>query len=353
MKTIRYLSILIGLFFCTACILFSAFKSGDQQVQEVEIVSPVPAEPEAVTLETDTLPLATETLPQPDFGTSARAYLEVLAGEIGDRLAGTGNETSAADFIQAKFEEFGYTTQTQWFTAYDDYEGASFGSSNIIAIKQGLSDQQIIIGAHYDSVDDDGSQGADDNASGVAVLLEAAQWVANVQTPYTIVFAAFGAEEEGLWGSANYVDELSRNELKNIIGMVNLDCLIAGDKSYVYGNEGPGSMRDWLLKDAQKRGLKVEGKTDEDMFNEDGTPCECSDFDAFEKSNIPYAYFEATNWDLSPDGMVQVDPQYGVDGEIRHTEYDTINYIDTTFPGRIDAHLKTFVTLLVDLVTQY
>jgi len=167
------------------------------------------------------------------------------------------------------------------------------------------------------------------------------------------VFAAFGAEEEGLWGSANYVDQLKSSERKNIIGMINLDCLIAGDKAYVYGNDGPGSMRDWVLDDAKQQGLKIEGKTDEDLFNEDGIPRECSDFDAFEKSNIPYAYFEATDWDLSPDGMVQVDPQYGVDGKIRHTKYDTLGYIDQNFPGRIDDHLKVFVTLLYDLVTQY
>ncbi len=353
MKVIRFLPVLVCAVFIASCIPFSFFLENESETEELGFITEGPIETEILPVASEPSALVAETISQPEFGTSARTYLEVLAGDIGDRLSGSGNETSAADYIKGKFEEFGYTTQSQWFTAYDDYEGTSFGSSNIIAIKKGLSDQQIIIGAHYDSVDDDGSQGADDNASGVAVLLEVAQWAVAVQTPYTIVFAAFGAEEQGLWGSANYVDELSRGELKNIIGMVNLDSLIAGDKTYVYGNEGPGSMRDWLLEDAQKKGFIVEGKTDEDMYNEDGTPCECSDYDAFEKSNIPFAYFEATNWDLSSDGMVQVDPKYGVDGEIRHTEYDTVEYIDETFPGRIDAHLNTFVTLLYDLITQY
>ena len=347
MKSIRLLALLACMLFLTACVLSSFSEADDATTQELEIST------ENLIPTTDSTGLQTETLSQNKFGQNARRYLEVLAGEIGDRLAGSGNEISASDYIQSKFEAFGYTTEIQWFTAYDDYEGVSIGSSNVVAIKPGLSDQQIIIGAHYDSVNDDGSQGADDNASGVAVLLETAELVFDKETPYTIVFVAFGAEELGLWGSAYYVDELNQSEQNKIIGMVNLDCLIAGDKAYVYGNEGPGSMRDWLLKDAQQKGLEVEGKTDEDMFYEDGSPCECSDFDAFEKENIPYAYFEATNWDLSPDGMVQVDPQYGVDGEIRHTEFDTIEYIDETFPGRIDTHLNTFITLLYDLVTQY
>lgn len=345
MKRYRLFAFLVSMMLLSSCTSFPFFNTDGIGHDETETITGEIA--------AETSVIETATPEQAAFGKSARVHLEVLAGEIGDRLSGSGNETSAAGYITDVFEEIGYTTETQWFMAYDDYEGTSFGSSNVVAVKQGESDQQIIVGAHYDSVDEDGSQGADDNASGVAVLLETAERVFDQETPYTIVFVAFGAEEEGLWGSAYYVDQLKRSEQKKIIGMINLDCLIAGDKVYVYGNEGAGSMRDWVLADAKQQGVKMEGRTNEDMFNEDGTPCECSDFDAFEKSNIPYAYFEATDWDLSPDGMVQVAPQFGVDGEIRHTEFDTISYIDKTFPGRIDDHLKVFSTLLYDLVTRF
>jgi alkaline phosphatase isozyme conversion protein len=352
-----HLSKLITLLCCltllSGCANYSSLFKNEPKPKATDSVSSEPLSAESGNGETSPQPEVSPTLTTRSFGQLARGHLDVLAGEIGDRLSGSGNETLAAEYIQGVFEEIGYTTEIQYFSAYDQGYGVNFASTNIIAIKKGLSDQQIIVGAHYDSVDQNGSQGADDNASGVAVLLETAEQVFDMETPYTIVFAAFGAEEEGLWGSENYVGQLKRSERKNIVGMVNLDCLIAGDKAYVYGNEGPGSMRDWVLEDAKGLGLRIEGKTDEELFNEDGTPCECSDFDAFEKSNIPYAYFEATDWDLSPDGMVQVDPQYGDDGEIRHTEYDTIDYLDKTFPGRINDHLKVFVTLLFDLVTQY
>lgn len=353
MRLLKIITLVCCAALASACVNYSSMFRNDLKPQITDSLAvdstPVTNGIGNITPESDPSPTPTTYT----YGQSARAHLEVLAGEIGDRLAGSGNETLAAEYIQDVFEEAGYSTEIQYFTAYDYGYGVHFTSTNIIAVKKGLSKQQIIVGAHYDSVEDDGSQGADDNASGVAVLLETAERVFDEETPYTIVFAAFGAEEEGLWGSENYVDQLNFIEKNNIIGMVNLDCLIAGNKTYVYGNEGPGSMRDWLLADAKRQGFTVEGKTDEDMFNEDGTPCECSDFDAFEKSSIPYAYFEATDWDLSTDGMVQVDPQYGDDGEIRHTEFDTIEYIDGTFSGRIDNHLKVFVTLLVDLVTQY
>jgi len=149
------------------------------------------------------------------------------------------------------------------------------------------------------------------------------------------------------------VERLSRAELDNLVGMVNLDSLIAGDKTYVYGDDGPGTLRDWLLEDAARRNFDVEGRTAAELNNPDGSPCACADYDAFESAGIPFAYFEATNWDLAPDAMTQVDPRYGDRGKIRHTEYDTIEYIDATFPGRIDHHLNLFVTLLVDLLSGY
>jgi alkaline phosphatase isozyme conversion protein len=353
MKTNRVLILFMCMAMLTACVHFPFSGNDEINTQITQAASDEPIIVETYSMVDDTPSGGLETSSPTDFGKNARLYLEDLSGDIGDRISGSENASKAAKYIEGVFEKIGYSTESQQFTGYDDYEETNFNSLNIIAVKQGLSDQQIIVGAHYDSVDEDGSQGADDNASGVAVMLETAERVFAEETPYTIVFVAFGGEEEGLWGSTNYVDQLDFSKKNNIIGMINLDSLIAGDKTYIYGNEGPGSMRDWMLQDAKKQGFEVEGKTDEELYNEDGTPCECSDFDAFEKSHIPYAYFEATDWDLSPDGMTQVDPQYGSNGEIRHTEYDTIEYIEKTFPGRIDDHLNVFSKLLYDLVTHF
>ncbi|MBP7687407.1 MAG: M20/M25/M40 family metallo-hydrolase [Thermoflexales bacterium] len=297
-------------------------------------------------------PAATARPIAPAAAIGARQHLMALAGTSSPRLPGSPEEAQAAQYILTTFKAFGYKTQVQSFpfTAEDNQD---LTSANVIALKPGRSSREIIIGAHYDSPED--GQGADDNASGVAVLLAAAEEVKSIDTPYTLRFIAFGAEENDLNGSRYYVEQLSKSDIQNVVAMINLDSLIAGDIAYVYGDAGtPDSLRDWLLKTAQNQGLELEGKTAKDMDNADGTPCECADYDAFQRAGIPFVYFEATNWTLGDqDGTTQVAVNYGEHGLIRHTRFDTIDYLEATFPGRIDQHLKLFTTLLVQALTQF
>jgi aminopeptidase YwaD len=83
---------------------------------------------------------------------------------------------------------------------------------------------RIMIGAHYDSVPF--SPGADDNASGVAILLEAARVCAEpgLALRRPVEFVAFGAEEEGCIGSCRYADHLRRADA-DVAVMVSLECL--------------------------------------------------------------------------------------------------------------------------------
>src|SRR5262249_7925303 len=63
---------------------------------------------------------------------------------------------------------------------------------------------KVLVGAHYDSVP--GTPGADDNASGVAALLECARIMALLESPTVTAFVAFNCEEDGLLGSADFVE---------------------------------------------------------------------------------------------------------------------------------------------------
>ena len=280
----------------------------------------------------------------------ARRHLEALADEIGPRLAGSKEESLAAAYIASAFAAYGYdvTPQNFVFWTEDDEE---LESINVVAVKPGESTKEIIVGAHYDSVDD--ADGADDNASGVAVLLAVAELLVDAETPYTIRFVAFGAEETDLDGSRHYVEMMSRTDRRNTIGMINLDSLIAGDILYVYGDAGSGTMRDWIISAAADEGFDLDARTAAELDNPDGTPCDCADYGPFQEAGIPFAYFEATNWDLSAGGMVQVDRTLGQRGYIRHTKYDTVAYIDTTFPHRIDEHFEVCIALLYDVLTQW
>ncbi|MDY0020613.1 MAG: M20/M25/M40 family metallo-hydrolase [Anaerolineae bacterium] len=289
--------------------------------------------------------------PETSYGSLAREHLEVLSEEIGSRLPGSPEEAEAAAYVEAAFEAYGYEVAVQPFSFVTENE-EELESVNVIAVKPGVSTEELIVGAHYDSSDE--AEGADDNASGVAVLLEVAELLQDVETPYNVRLIAFGAEEADLDGSRYYAGRMDDAEIQNTVGMINLDSLAAGDVAYVYGDPGPGTLRDWIMERAEEAGFDLEARAAEDMDEPDGTPCECADYGPFQEAGIQFAYFEATNWDLGEQGgMTQVDLDLGEEGVIRHTEYDTLEYIDTTFPERIDDHFDLFVTLLYDTLTQF
>ena len=82
---------------------------------------------------------------------------------------------------------------------------------NVLAEKTGVNDDNVVMaGAHLDSVL--AGPGINDNGSGSAALLEAAEQLANVKPQNTMRFAWWGAEESGLVGSTNYVNGLSQTE---------------------------------------------------------------------------------------------------------------------------------------------
>ena len=104
----------------------------------------------------------------------------------------------AADYLESQLTEYGYTVENQWF---------SETGRNLIAIKHGnvYPNEYILFGAHYDSMPSEGnSPGADDNASGTAVVLEAARLYSNMSSSYSVIFALWDEEEYGLIGSGYY-----------------------------------------------------------------------------------------------------------------------------------------------------
>ena len=100
-------------------------------------------------------------------------------------------------------------------------------SANVCGHKKGLIDRYIVIGAHYDTLPSDpGSEGirpgANDNASGVAMLIALSERLRNVETNHHILFVAFGGEEKGALGSSYFVNNPPCSLLK-IDRMINID----------------------------------------------------------------------------------------------------------------------------------
>lgn len=137
-----------------------------------------------------------------------------------------GDEThkDAIQYVTDKFEEYGYTVERQPFEYVDWDTGQAETGTNLIAVKEANlapTGDVLIFGAHYDGVA--GMPAANDNGSGLSVLLELARVLKDLPGDTEIRFVAFDDEEGGLYGSKEYVKRLT--DTRNIIGMVNFDML--------------------------------------------------------------------------------------------------------------------------------
>jgi hypothetical protein len=154
--------------------------------------------------------------------------VEELSGEIPTQVNNSNqtilnresnsNNEIAANYIENKFNSFNNLEVTN-----DIYSAGPLGGRNIIAKQEGhLTPNNIfIICAHYDSVAD---YCADDNATGVSTVIEAARILSEYCTENTIIYALWDEEEYGLIGSASWSEDANIDNL-NIAGVINLDML--------------------------------------------------------------------------------------------------------------------------------
>ncbi|MGE5709900.1 MAG: M28 family peptidase, partial [Nitrospira sp.] len=132
-------------------------------------------------------------------------HLHALVGERHPDSAPQGLR-KVAQYLSAQFSSYGWKTTSQHFRAW----GKVY--RNILAVKnpagRRLKDESapLIIGAHYDTVV--ASPGADDNASALTVLLEAACELQRAAVAHPVWLVAFCLEEQGLLGSQAFVSRL-------------------------------------------------------------------------------------------------------------------------------------------------
>jgi hypothetical protein len=195
-----------------------------------------------------------------DDGQTAIAVVRYLADDaLGGRLAGSEGERCAAAYIVNRFEQLGlkpagendtYFQEVPLASATNPHAPAGTGR-NIVALLPGtdpeLADEIVVIGAHYDHLGDGGfgslgdqgeiHNGADDNASGVAALLVAAERLTSGAAPARpVLFIAFTGEESGLIGSGFYAKNPTIS-LEGAQAMVNLDMVgrLESSPLIVYG----------------------------------------------------------------------------------------------------------------------
>jgi Zn-dependent M28 family amino/carboxypeptidase len=164
-----------------------------------------------------------------DISARARRIVEVLCRKFPSRNGlYAGNLSRAADFIEQEFTSLGMKVESQ---AYGTY---SSRVRNLIVEKRGQNDSkpQILIGAHYDTVVN--TPGADDNASGVAGLLELARLLRDYPNERTIQFVAFTLEEPPYFytpkmGSRVYAKRLKLDRIRLQL-MISLEMIGYGGK---------------------------------------------------------------------------------------------------------------------------
>ena len=194
------------------------------------------------------------------------------------RLAGSEGETKAAEFLSKKLKENKLKTEVQPFeynvklNPHED-NSTTIKSKNVIGYLDNKADKTIIIGAHYDHLglnqhhnstlmNSDGQihNGADDNASGSAAVLELARMLSKNKTTEkaNYVFALFSGEEDGLMGSKKLAEDV-KTKYPNVVAMINMDMIgrLNKDKDLTVGGVGTSPIFSELLKKLKPAGVNL------------------------------------------------------------------------------------------------
>jgi aminopeptidase YwaD len=156
-----------------------------------------------------------------------RRTLEMIVGERSP-FSSQRHLTAVESLIEKELGNYGLSVESDYFS----YRGKNF--RNIIARQSAQrGGSLIILGAHFDSVQ--GSPGADDNASGVAVLLETARLLARTRVRSQVLFCAFNLEELNMIGSGYFAKKLKSAGSK-IDAMISLEMV-------GYTDSRPGSQK--------------------------------------------------------------------------------------------------------------
>jgi len=278
-----------------------------------------------------------EPLVRPSRDPSAGRMMETVrflsAPEREGRGLGSRGHESAAEYIAKRFRDAGLLpagdSGDTFFQTWEEEAGEPSRKTtfrNVVGIIPGtnpeLAKQSVVVGAHYDHIgfgwpDVRGENkgklhpGADDNASGVAVLVELANELGRSFRPErTIVFAAFTGEEAGKRGSAHYVASEKRYPVDACFAMINLDTVgrLNGKKLLVLDS---GSAREWehIFRGAcYLAGVDVDmvqeelDSSDQGSFIEAGIPA----VQIFSGANVDYHRPSDTADKIDPDGLVKV-----------------------------------------------
>ena len=124
---------------------------------------------------------------------------------LGVKTTGSVNNANTLAWLKNKYTSYGYSANQ---IVEDPFTFGSTSSKNLVITKTGTlyPDKYVIICGHYDTIT---GPGTNDNGSGTSVILEVARILKDVPTEYSIKFIHFSGEEQGLYGSSHYANNVA------------------------------------------------------------------------------------------------------------------------------------------------
>ncbi len=306
-----------------------------------------------------------------DYGVKAYAYVRYMNDSLPRRINNheiTTDKTRLSEtrqWIISEMAGFGYSSPEYW-------QGENLGDeyTTLTFHKAGKSEKTIMIGAHYDCVD---TKGAEDNATGVGMVLELADRFKDVETNLSLDFCFYDGEEFlQMAGSYRVLADLrdyNPERYQNIFIGINLDSIGSGDRLHVYGGkygEDGVLYQSWgynmAMSIAADLGVELHEMPAGIEQYTPPTRSNASDHQYFYMQDLPYMYFEANAW-LKPDGTVgNPEKPYNynsslecfsdTNGRIIHTKYDDLDVLEELVPGRIEAHLRDCARVVSEIIRE-
>jgi leucyl aminopeptidase len=254
---------------------------------------------------------------------------------FGTRYTFSDSAKAAAGWLIEQFQEIGYSD-----VQLDTFQLEGRAQGNVVVTKPGGArwEEEVIIGAHYDSFVQGNADpmvsapGANDNATGVAAVVEVGRLLRDVSLTRSVRFVLFAAEEVGLRGSADYVKK-AKDRGDGIRFMLNLDqigytserfkgtmLVLTGLPSLAFGEVAAQAVKDYggLIP------LRLDGRGEIETWD-----CQCSDHQNFLDAGYPAVLFSERD---------PVSYPYG------HTVFDRIDRVDFALvAGVTRAALATMV----------
>lgn len=236
--------------------------------------------------------------------------------KLGVKTTGSVENENALNWIRNKYLSYGYSENQM---EEDTFSIGKLKSKNLIITKKGTlyPDKYIIIRGHFDSIN---GPGVNDNGSGTSIILEAAKILKDIPTEYSIKFINFSGEEQGLYGSRHYVNEVvyqNKTRQINIKMVFNLDQVggkkgMFNDTVFCDEDQGGSSKNNEASKQVTKELMicttlysPLQAKID---------PAEDTDYISFEKKGeVITGFFEYLRSDLphtADDTFANTDVQY-------------------------------------------